>query len=1025
MLQISLLGEFDVTFNETPISGLHADRPQTLLAYLLLHRSAPQPRQHLAFSLWPDSTESQARTNLRNLIFTLRQLLPEADHYLVVDPATIQWRPDSPYRLDVGEFETAVARARESWPTPAARPWLESAVTLYRGDLLPGNYDDWLMPLREKLRQNYLEALGRLITLLEEAAEYRAALAHAHALLLQDPLDESTTIQLMRLSALSGDRAGVRRAYQNCVATLQRELGIEPGRATQEAYEHYIRLEAVGVSSPLPPPPAHERPAPTFRPRPLPVPATPFIGREAELAELALLLANADCHLITILGPGGMGKTRLALESTAGHQAVFPDGVAYLSLAPVQSSALLVSTIADGVGFPLAGAAAPEEQLLNFLQPRNMLLVLDNFEHLLDGIDLLTEILNRAPAVKLLVTSRERLNIRQEWVLELQDFPPPPDEISEDWELDSAVSLFLQSARRATQSFTLTPADYPQVARICRLVGGMPLGIELAAAWVHLLSCEEIAAEIENNLDFLASSLRDLPDRHRSLRAVFDHSWRLLPPEEQEALAQLSIFHGGFTRTTAQAVVGASLPILSSLVNKSLVQRTAAGRYGLHEVIRQYAGAGLSRLPAAAAITDRHGRYFLQWLQDQDGELKSGRQKESLNEITAEMANIRAAWSWAVADRQADLLAGAANPLLYFYELRGMFREGETVFGQAADALRPPPAANGDCDRRAAQICEQMRANQAFFIYRRGGVSEATALLEASVDRLRALADPDGLRYAIRYLGMVYGMAGRWDEAQEAIRESLALARAAGQPWEIALLTGYLGHTSYDHGEFDESRRHFLEALDMGRALGDLYLLSYTLNMLSRTNLALGFYDEARQLIDESLHLSHESNDPYSAGTSLMMAGLLARKTGDPAAARDWFRRSQAVFASCGDRYHVERATLNLGYTALAAGDPVEAARLFSEAIQSAARRQNTRNVLGGLAGQAMIRARAGDALAAYRWAAWIGRHPLADLETRHRVDRLRSQLAADLTPQQQEALTAELECPPDDLELPPTDSPI
>ena len=314
----------------------------------------------------------------------------------------------------------------------------------------------------------------------------------------------------------------------------------------------------------LAPPPAAALPAVAAPRRPrvnLPTPATALVGRAAELAELERLLSDPDCRLLTVSGPGGIGKTRLAIEATARQAAGFADGAAFVALAPVAAPDLIAPAIADALGFSFYGQANPSGQLIDFLQEKSLLLLLDNFEHLVDGADFLVELLQRAPQVKLIVTSRERLNLQGEWVIELQGLPLPRN--ADGWKNgeqlvgfddSAAVALFLQTARRSYAGFTLAPADRAAVARICRLVEGMPLGIELAAAWVRVLPLGEIADEIARTLDFLAASARDLPARHRSLRAVFEHSWNLLTDDERIVMRRLSVFRGGFSRAAAAAV---------------------------------------------------------------------------------------------------------------------------------------------------------------------------------------------------------------------------------------------------------------------------------------------------------------------------------------------------------------------------------------------------------------------------------------------------------------------------------------
>jgi transcriptional regulator with XRE-family HTH domain len=321
----------------------------------------------------------------------------------------------------------------------------------------------------------------------------------------------------------------------------------------------------------------------------LPSMLNPFIGRELELTALGQLLCDPRCRLLTLTGPGGIGKTRLAIEVARCHKDLFPDGIWLIPLTPLNSSEYLIPTIADALNFKCHGLTNPRGNLINYLSNRQTLLVMDNAEHLADSGELFAEILAKSPQVKILVTSRERLNLLSEWVFEIQGLPVPPIEQVAKCEDYSAVALFLQSARRIKADFSLRDDERQWVVRICHLLEGLPLGIELSAAWVGMLSCEEIAKEIESNIDFLVVSMHDLPERHRSLRATLDHSWRLLSPDEKSILSRLSIFQGSFRREAAEVICDASLTILSSLMSKSLLRRTDRDRYDLHELIRRYA----------------------------------------------------------------------------------------------------------------------------------------------------------------------------------------------------------------------------------------------------------------------------------------------------------------------------------------------------------------------------------------------------------------------------------------------------
>ena len=996
-LQITLFGEFSLVYAGSPVPAFSGDRPISLLAYLLLNRHTAVSRQHLAFTLWPDSSESQARTNLRNLFYTLRQTLPNADTHLAADSMTLQWRPDSDFTLDVAEFEEALTAAKTAGSDSDKIQCLETAVSFYKGDLLPGNYDDWIMPLREELRQQYLAALHQLVALLEQQQAYRTAARYSQRLLQQDPLDERAYVQLMRLHALSGDRAGLRRVYETCLATLRRELDVEPGPATQAAYEQLLRLEAPAAAILIPSP--EKVPPPTSRLRPLPQPTTPFIGREAELAQVAELLADPNCRLLPIVGPGGMGKTRLALETASGHQAIFPDGVIWVPLTPVQTAGQVADAIAEALRYRLSGATPAEDELINLLAAKQMLLVLDNFEHLITATGFLTDLMAATTAIKLLVTSRQSLALQQEWRFELGELPLPDQEAPDTMSTNSAVLLFEQSARRAASTITLTAGDYPAIARICHLVGGIPLGIELAASWMRLLSCAEIAEEIEKSLDFLTASLRNVPPRHRSLRAVFDHSWQLLSPAEQQVLSRLTIFHGGFTREAAAQIAGAHLPLLSALNDRSLVQRTAVGRYSLHNLVRQYASDHLQADPAAQqATTQQHSHYYLQWLADQDAALRGPDQREALIAIALELANIRFAWQHVLNTLPLNLLQQASFTLFYFYGLRGLMQEGELNFRLAADKLRSAP----DATSQEMQLAiHHMQTSQAYFALRLGQVTTAETLLQQAVTELQSFAEEPIFTYSLRYLGLTMGTKGRLDEAIQLFQQSLALANRYDRRWDTAIAQAYIGMTHHDKGLMSEAQPYLAAALANSRALGDPRLIAYSLLLSSRTNLEVGQLATASEQAEESLMVAGQTNDSYIINMVYQILGLLKQAQGDLTAARQLLEKSMESFALIDDLLSVERIFVSMGFLEIASGNLPAAKTLFLKILQVKQREQSPMHILGAIIGLATLRAHEGDPITALAWTLFVLHHSTIEWKMRLRAENLRAELESELTPDQ------------------------
>jgi len=645
-LTINLFGKPRVERAGRAITGFISAKAQALFFYLAA-TARPHTREALAGLLWGGMPEAQASKNLRNALSNLRALVGDD---LTITREEAAFKRDADYWLDIEAFRAALTET-------ASRGLgaFVNAVELYQGDFLEGFYvpealafEEWMLGQRSILRGLMIQALHTLVSKHLESEEYAPGIDYANRLLALEPWREETHRHLMILLARSRQRSAALAQYETCRRVLAEELGVPPLQETTALYE---RLKAAAA------PPPHNLP-----PQP-----TPFVGREAELSEIARYLKNREAQLLTLVGPGGMGKTRLALQAAArcvepevAFDTDFMDGVFFVPLAAGMESgahSTLIAALADALSFSFQGPVHPQAQLLNYLREKKMLLVLDNFEHLVAEARQLGDILRLAPGIKLLVTSRVRLNLREEWALEVEGLAYPeagdaglPGAAIEDY---SALALFVQQARRLRLGFTLGPADIPSLVRICQLVEGVPLGIELAASWLRVLSCAEIAAEIEQGLDFLTSAFQNVAERHRSLRAVFEHSWNLLSPPEQVLFRQLSAFRGGFQREAAAAIVGASLPMLAGLADKSLLRRTASGRYEVHELLRQYAQEKLRLIPEEhERVHDHHCRYYAELLSQHQSQLKGENSLAALAALSVERENVRAGWNWAVEHRK-------------------------------------------------------------------------------------------------------------------------------------------------------------------------------------------------------------------------------------------------------------------------------------------------------------------------------------------------------------------------------------
>jgi predicted ATPase len=588
------------------------------------------------------------------------------------------------------------------------------------------------------------------------------------------------------------------------------------------------------------------------------VATTSFVGRDPELIELAKLLASPDTPLVTITGPGGVGKTRFALQAASGEvsRGVFYQGIYCVSLETLTDPALIPTTIAKTLGFELSGQAEPLTELIGVLKDKSYLLILDNYEQLLAGALVVSVLIKHCPKLKLIVTSRERLNLAEEQVFPLEGLPLPATTLTlEEAHYHDAVQLFIHRAKRRRPEFSLSATILPHLVEISRLVGGSPLGLELAAAWVHVLSPEDIAREIASNLDFLTATTRNPTERHASLRAAFESSWQLLTLKERGVLRKLSVFVGGFSREAASAVAGATIPLLASLVDKSFLRVLENGRYDRHPLVHQYTAEKLAEHPDEAQLVGaKHAAYFLAFAEQAEHEQAA--QARRLERLEKEYTNLQAALAWTLAS--ADLTPAKREAglrlttcLYRFWYYRSHFREGYDWLNTALSKTVGEPtlvALRSRALHAAGVLADEL-----------GETAQAVQHFEERLRLARDLGDKAGEAAALNSLGIVAQGQQEYARAQALFEASLELRRTLGQPLAVPL--GNLGLVALARQEYEQARHFFGESLAISEAAGDMMGVAVALSNLSGVSLEQQDAPGARDLLERAIHLYQELGD--------------------------------------------------------------------------------------------------------------------------------------------------------------------
>jgi predicted ATPase/DNA-binding SARP family transcriptional activator len=996
-LKLFLLGYPRVELDGSTVE-LDTRKALALLAYLAIEAKAFS-RETLAALLWPEYEPKSAYHNLRRALWTLNKNLdPE---WLDANRLSLQLNPEADIWTDTAAFlEYMHNIQRHDHPgaelCQACLQDLTAAVALYHGGFLEGfslpdspAFDEWQFFLREDFEKRAAQALEKLARQHENSGEWPLALDYARRWLALDLLNEPAHYLLMRLYAQSGQRTAALRQYEICVQALQNELGAAPRPETTALYEQ-IRAKTAAGATPdeLQPattpavaglassPPA----APGLPAANLPQALTPFVGRRLELDEIGALLSDPGVRLLTLLGPGGMGKTRLAIEAAREKSRAFRDGVYFIPLAPLSSPDYILSTIAKSLQFNVRESSdSLLRQLGAYLHPKATLLVLDNFEHLLNdqSVGELVKLLEDAPRLKLLVTSRARLALQSEtiYLVKGMRFPKlaPARKDPQELERFSALQLFLLSARRVRPDFRLSRENLAPVARICEAVQGMPLGIELAAAWMELLSPEEISAEIHQSLDFLETAQRDVPERQRSIRAVFDASWKMLTSPERELFKRLSIFRGSFNRQAASEVAGAGLRELSGLVSKSFLYNLADGRYILHELLRQY---GIEELRKDKrqweAACDRHSAYYLSLFAEHAGDLFGPHYRTALEVLDAEIENLRTAWDWATESSQFEPIDQALFGLFSYFTTRSLHWEFAARMQRTAQALESSlTIAASDTRRlllakilplisattydmvsdaraqltlRSFELMNELGAERqmgVIFSYLareygdRHDPQEAIVMLWRSLDRLRASGDELGVTLTLQLLGTQLLRVGQLAQARPVLEEAIAICKRRDD--RIGLATGntLLADLLYRDHAYARSERILLECIEIYESIGARVNAALVLLQLAQQADSSGEFAKGIAYCQQGRQIMIELGQSDLIAVWLSWESIANLRLGDLERARQLRQQSLALARETNDRTDIVWGLLEMGEIERVAGNLALAERYFQECVAS------------------------------------------------------------------------------------------
>ena len=993
-LRIKVFGNVQVQLGEQTIE-FSRQKALAVLVFLAVTGKS-QSRESLATMLWPEGTQSRALANLRQAIWEIRNTLE--DDWLEVNRESLQLIKRDHLWVDFVKFHDLIEEGKshihpEGVVCETCLANYIQAEELFSGNFLEGfslkdspEFDNWQYFQTIELNREIGGVYNQLVEWCSQKKEYDRAIGYAQRWLKLDVLNENVHRTLMRLYFAKGQRNKAIQQYQTCVDLLESQLNVTPEAITTELFK---LIQSGSLKIVTEPPPGAQR----AKVSKLPKHVTPFIGRKDEIAEISELLTDPDIRLLTILAPGGMGKSRLAVEIARIYEPQFEDGTLFIPFAQLESSEMFLSYFANAVGYIRTEGKPLNQQLADFFYEKSMLLVLDNFEHLVNIAEWINDLLVNSPDLKILTTSRIPLNIKVETRFHLHGLNSPEEGTKENLNAFSAVKLFLRTAHRVKPHFIPTQDDLLVIGEICRLVGGMPLAIEMASSWLELLSLPEIVKEIHSGLELFETEIRDIPERQQSLYAVFDYSWKMLDEKERELFSQLSIFRGGFTRDAAENVVGISLRKLVGFVNRSLLKRTPSERFEIHELLRQYGFERLQENPLCCQnLKIQYAEYFCKKMAAWHEDLKTGKQRRAMTEINADFENIRHAWELAIFFKRFDLINSAFEGLILYLIQRVRYDEAVALFELAVENITDETRegvrilswltghlvllylTQGELDlgkRKFQQNLALMRSiqqiqsreekrAQAFHLYIKGihndylgDTNSFRTLCHQSIKLFEEAGDDWWCEVIYREIGSTAWVTDSdLNKAYAYLQESFKIAQKINDQFGLAVTLERLGwFSAYAKGELEQAESYLRESSRIYLELDDVNSYIRHLNCFEQITNINGQFQEVLEFRHRRLQLLEKLGDPAGISELYMLLGEAYHHIGDYDTAEIKGRKGFDYLTNKGSKFYQAWSRWFLGLTLFAKKDDAQAYNLLSKAVEITRKLGRNPHLVGYLAG--------------------------------------------------------------------------